>query len=85
MDLKETSHFRKQRKKVKSVAERDALRSAIALLLEDPAKGKKLKGELRDLRSLRYQVAGQSRRLVYKLEGQDLVLFSFGPREGIYR
>ena len=85
MVLKETSRFRKQRKKLKSAVEKEALKSAVALLLKDPEKGKKLKGEFLNLRSLRYQAAGQARRLVYKLDGEDLILFSFGPREGIYK
>jgi len=85
MVLKETSRFRKQRKKLKSAAEKDALKNAITMLLGEPEKGKKLKGEFRDLRSLRYQAAGQARRLVYKLDSENLVLFSFGPREGIYK
>ena len=85
MGLKETARFRKQRKKLKSAAEKEALKTAIAAIVRDPEKGKKLKGEFRDLRSLRYHAAGQARRLVYKLDGEDLVLFSFGPREGIYK
>jgi mRNA-degrading endonuclease RelE of RelBE toxin-antitoxin system len=85
MVLKETARFSKQRKKLKSAVEKDALKNAINMLSGDPEKGKKLKGEFCDLRSLRYQAAGRARRLVYKLEGKDLILFSFGPREGIYR
>jgi len=85
MVLKETARFRKQRKKLKSDTEKDALRRAVADLMAEPEKGKKLKGEFRDLRSLRYHAAGQPRRLVYKLDGEDLILFSFGPREGIYK
>jgi hypothetical protein len=37
------------------------------------------------LRALRFAVRGQARRLIYKLEKDAVVLFSFGPRQGIYK
>lgn len=84
MKLVETSHFRKLRKKIKNQREKTALKKALHCILEDPTIGKKLKGEFQDLRSLRYDVEGQARRLIYKLEKERIVLFSFGPRQGIY-
>ena len=80
MELIETSKFRKLR----GEKEREALKAAIMSVIENPEAGKKLKGEFRDLRSLG-SVKGQSRRLIYKVKENALVLFSFGPREGIYR
>jgi plasmid stabilization system protein ParE len=85
MRLLETSKFQKLRKKLKDEDERVALRQAVLQVLENPEAGKKLKGELRDLRAFRFAVRGQARRLIYKLEKDALVLFSFGPRQGVYK
>jgi len=85
MRLLETSKFQKLRKKLRDEDERVALREAVLRLLADPGSGKKLKGEFRDLRSLRFSAHGQSRRLIYKREGDALILFSFGPRQGVYK
>ena len=85
MRLLETSKFQKLRKKLKDEDERDALREAVLQVAEEPEAGKKLKGELRDLRSFRFTVRGQPRRLIYKLDKDAVVLFSFGPRQGIYK
>jgi len=85
MQLKETSKFQKLRKKLKELPEKEALKEAISGILSNPEAGKRLKGELRDLRSFRYSVKGQQRRLIYKIAGDDLIMFAFGPREGIYK
>jgi len=85
MRLLETSKFQKLRKKLKDEDERNALREAVLRAAEEPEAGKKLKGEFRDLLSLRYSVRGQARRLIYKLDKDAVILFSFGPRQGIYR
>ncbi len=85
MQLKETSKFQKLRRKLKELQEKEALKEAISSILSNPEAGKKLKGEFKDLRSLRYSVKGQQRRLIYKIAGDDLTLFSFGPREGTYK
>jgi mRNA-degrading endonuclease RelE of RelBE toxin-antitoxin system len=85
MRLLETSKFQKLRKKLKEDEERKALREAVLHILGNPESGKKLKGELRDLRSFRYSVRGQARRLIYKHGKEVVVLFSFGPRQGIYK
>ena len=85
MELIETSKFKKLRKKIREQKEREALKAAVMSVIENPEAGKKLKGEFRDLRSLAYSVKGQGRRLIYKVKENALVLFSFGPREGIYR
>ena len=84
MHLAETSKFKKLRKKIKGSLEREALKEAILNILNNPAAGKKLKGEFRELRSFSYTVKGQERRLIYKHEKDQLILLSFGPREGIY-
>lgn len=85
MQLKETSKFQKLRKKLKELLEKEALKEAISGILSNPEAGKRLKGEFRDLRSFRYSVKGQQRRLIYKISGDDLIMFAFGPREGIYK
>ena len=85
MKLVETSKFKKLRKKLKQQQEREELKKAVKCVIEDPFSGKKLKGELRELLSLSYSVKGQSRRLIYKAEKDTVILFSFGPREGIYK
>jgi hypothetical protein len=83
MRLLETSKFQKSRKKLKDEEEKAALKEAVLRVIEDPEAGKKLKGEFRDLRAFRFAVRGQARRLIYKLEKDAVVLFSFGPRQGI--
>jgi len=85
MRLFETSKFQKLRKKLKDEDERDPLREAVLRVAEEPEAGKKLKGEFRDLRSFRFTVRGQPCRLIYKLDKDAVVLFSFGPRQGIYK
>ncbi len=85
MRLLETPKFQKLRKNLKEEDERDALREAVLYILENPDSGKKLKGEFRDLRSFRYSVRGQARRLIYRHEKDSIILFSFGPRQGIYK
>lgn len=85
MRLVETSKFKKLRKKLKQEEEKTGLKKAVLKVIKDPYSGKKLKGEFRELLSLHYFVKGQSRRLIYKVEKDTLVLFSFGPREGIYK
>jgi len=85
MRLIETAKFQKLRKKIREDAERDALKKAVREIIERPDAGKKLKGEFASLRSFKYFVKGQSRRLIYKLEKDVIILFSFGPRQGIYK
>jgi mRNA-degrading endonuclease RelE of RelBE toxin-antitoxin system len=85
MKILETSKFSKLRKKIKDQAEIEALKSAIGEIRKDPQIGKKLKGELEHLRSYSYAARGQARRLVYLWEKDSLILFSFGPRQGIYK
>jgi mRNA-degrading endonuclease RelE of RelBE toxin-antitoxin system len=85
MRFLETPKFQKLRKKLKEEDEKGALREAVLYILENPESGKKLTGEFRDLRSFRYSVQGQARRLIYRHEKDSIVLFSFGPRQGIYK
>jgi len=85
MKILETSKFQKLRKKIREDTERNALKEAIMDVEKNPQAGKKLKGEFALLRSYQYTVKGQARRLVYRLEEDLIVLFSFGPREGIYK
>jgi len=83
--LIETSKFKKLRKKLKEENEKKTLKLAIKKIIQNPKSGKRLKGEFKDLISFRYSVKGQSRRLIYKLESETIILFSFGPREEIYQ
>ena len=85
MRLVEASKFKKQRKKIRGTQEKNALKKAISYILENPETGKKLKGEFKELRAFGYTVKGQSRRLIYRMEKNVLVLLSFGPREGAYK
>lgn len=85
MKIYETPKFQKQRKKLRSDSERKALIEAVRSIAGDPSRGKKLKGEFRDLRSFKYFAEGQERRLIYKVDANAVYLLSFGPREGIYK
>jgi len=85
MKILETAKFSRLRKRIREVHEREALYDAVQAIMDDPAAGKYLKGELRDLRAYKYTVKGQSRRLIYKLEDGTLILFSFGPRGDVYK
>jgi mRNA-degrading endonuclease RelE of RelBE toxin-antitoxin system len=85
MKIYETSKFHKLRKKLKEKTEKDALKTAIQDIAKNPEVGKKLRGDFAHLRSYKYAAKGQSRRLVYRREKNSIILFSFGPREGIYK
>jgi mRNA-degrading endonuclease RelE of RelBE toxin-antitoxin system len=85
MKILETSKFERLRKKIREAAERDSLKEAIREVEKNPDAGKKLKGEFALLRSYQYTASGQARRLVYRWEKDLIILFSFGPREGIYK
>jgi mRNA-degrading endonuclease RelE of RelBE toxin-antitoxin system len=85
MKILETSKFHNLRKKLKEDAEKNALKAAIEEIEKNPQSGRKLRGEFGLLRSYQYAVKGQSCRLIYTLEKDLLVLFSFGPREGIFK
>ena len=85
MRILETSKFERLRKKIREDAERSPLKEAIAEVGMNPAAGKKLKGEFAHLRAYSYTVKGQARRLIYLWERDTIVLFSFGPREGVYK
>jgi len=85
MRILETSKFQRLRKKIRQEAERTSLKEAILEVEMNPAAGKKLKGEFAHLRAYPYTVKRQARRLVYMWEEDTIVLFSFGPRAGIYR
>jgi len=85
MRILETSKFQRSRKKIREDAERVSLKEAISGVGMNPAAGKKLKGEFAHLRAYLYAVKGQARRLIYMWDKDTIVLFSFGPRGGIYK
>lgn len=85
MKILETSKFERLRKTIREEAERSSLRKAVSEIAKNPEAGKKLKGEFSSLRSYPYTVKGQARRLIYRWEKDTIVLFSFGPRGGIYK
>ncbi len=81
MKIYETSKFNKLRTKLKEKTEKEEIK-AVAI---DPQTGKKLKGDFASLRASKYTVKGQTRRLIYKWGKNSIILFSFGPREIIYK
>lgn len=85
MKILETAKFQRQRIKIREDVERDSLKKAVMEVEKNPEAGKKLKGEFALLRSYPYTVKGQARRLVYRWEKDLIILFSFGPRGGIYK
>jgi len=85
MKILETSKFQRLRKKIREDAEKNSLKETIVEVEKNPHAGKKLKGEFALLRLYQYTVKGQARRLVYRWEKDLIILFSFGPREGIYK
>jgi len=85
MKILETSKFERLRKKIREETERNSLKEALLKVEKNPEAGKKLKGEFSLLRSYPYTVKGQARRLVYRWEKDTIILFSFGPRGGIYK
>ncbi|MCU0276562.1 MAG: type II toxin-antitoxin system RelE/ParE family toxin [Acidobacteria bacterium] len=85
MRLLETAKFKKQREKLRSDLERQALKKAVSEVMENPLAGKKLKGELSPFRSLRFSAGSLSQRLIYQHESDAIILISFGPRQGIYK
>jgi hypothetical protein len=85
MKILETSKFQRLRKRIKGDEERSALKQAVVEVGINPSSGKKLKGEFATLRSYPYTAAGQTRRLIYRLEKDAIILFSFGPQGGIYK
>ena len=85
MRLLETAKFKKQREKLRSELERQALRRAIGEIMENTQAGKKLKGELSQYRSLRFSAGPLSQRLIYQTDADAIILISFGPRQGIYK
>ena len=85
MKIYETAKFQKQRKKLRGDPEKTALKEAIRSVAQAPLSGKKLKGEFKGLRSLKYFAEGQERRIIYMMVENAIYLLSFGPREGIYK
>jgi len=85
MKIYETTKLNKLRRKIKENSEKEALKAAIKVVAKDPQTAKKLKADFALLRSFNYTVKGQTRRLIYKWEKNSIILFSFGPREGIYK
>ncbi len=85
MKIYETSKFNKLRTKLREKTEKEALKEAIRAVAKDPQTGKKLKGDFASLRASGYTVKSQTLRLIYKWERNSIILFSFGPRESIYK
>ena len=85
MQLIETAKFKKQREKLRSEMERQAMKKAVSEVMANPLAGKKLKGELSSFRSLRFSAGALAQRLIYQLESDSIILISFGPRQGIYK
>ena len=82
MQLLETVKFRKQRERLYSEKDKDALKKAILRIFADPATGKKMNGELVPFHFCRCTIAGRTQRLIYGFAADTLILFSLGPRLG---
>jgi hypothetical protein len=85
MQLLETTKFKKQRERLSNEKDKDALKKTILRILADPATGKKMNGELVPFYFCRCTVAGRTQRLIYGYAADTLVLFSLGPRPGIFK
>jgi len=70
----------KQMKKL-TARERDTILRKIVLLTTNPYAGKKLSGELTNLRSLR----SWPFRIVYALEKNKVVIYSVAHRQSVYK
>lgn len=70
----------KQIKKL-TARERDTILRKIVLLATNPYAGKKLSGELTNLRSLR----SWPFRIVYAIEGETIVIYSVAHRQSVYQ
>ncbi|MBN2399073.1 MAG: type II toxin-antitoxin system RelE/ParE family toxin [Candidatus Aminicenantes bacterium] len=82
MQLLETTKFRKQRQRLNSEKDKDALKKAILRIMADPATGKKMNGGLASFHFCRCTIAGRPQRLIYGFASGKLILFSLGPRLG---
>jgi len=82
MQLLETARFRKQRARLHSEKDKDALKKTILRILADPAAGKRMNGELAPFHFCRCTIAGRTQRLIYGFAADTLILFSLGPRLG---
>jgi hypothetical protein len=85
MRILETAKFARARNKLVDKDGAEALKRAIIVIAGEPSSGKKLHGEFADLRSYAYTTRGQTRRLIYRWNDGEVVLLSFGPRQGIYK
>lgn len=61
---------------------RQKAESVLQQLDSNPIIGTKLKGKLQGLRSARL---GQSHRILYRIEGSDVVVLTVQPRRDAYR
>jgi mRNA-degrading endonuclease RelE of RelBE toxin-antitoxin system len=61
---------------------REACKNLLRELVEGTQRGKKLKGDLEGLRSIRL---GQQNRIIYHETEEEIQVVSVGPRGGIYK
>jgi len=70
----------KQLKKLPQSEKKKIIRK-LELLATDPSAGKALKGELEGL----YSIRAWPYRIVYKISGKSVIIFSVAHRQGVYR
>ena len=75
----ETAKFKKQRQMLAAGPEKEALKKAVLDLISNPETEMKFQGELAGLRHFNYQASGRTKKMIYKLTADSLVLMSFGP------
>lgn len=60
------------------------IKAEVLLLLDDPKRGKLLKGKLKGIRSYKFQYESVQYRIAYRVEG-DLIVIMIASRENFYR
>ena len=76
-----TEEFEKDIKGIKEESEKVRLKKTIEKIIQNPEIGKPLRYKLAGLRSVRIS----SSRIIYKVEGERIILLKFGHRRNIYR
>ncbi|HEC77287.1 MAG TPA: type II toxin-antitoxin system RelE/ParE family toxin [Thermoplasmatales archaeon] len=75
-----TREFKNDIKKLKDEKIKSNLKKIIEKIKQNPEIGKPLRYELSGLRSIRFS----SFRIIYKIEGEIIILLKFGHRKRIY-
>ncbi len=76
-----SEEFQKDYGKINDRATKERIKKALAALLENPEKGKKLHYDLRDKRSLRIDPL----RIIYQIVHVDILVLKLGNRKDVYK